>query len=108
MTERHGDNWFFRLKNYTKAQALSGGPINSMARVVERSAKVLFLVSSGIHHHGNADSEAHDSRRFGFHSFPFLFSVKTKRENYSTCCSIGYVNENLLVGRVRKLSVTGE
>jgi hypothetical protein len=80
MAERHGDHWFFRLKNSTKAQALSGGPIHSMARVVERSAKVLFLVSSGIHHHGNADSEAHDSRRFGFHCFPCLFSVKAKKK----------------------------
>ena len=80
MAERHGDHWFFRLKNSTKAQALSGGSIHSMARVVERSAKALFLVSSGIHHHGNGDSAAHDSRRFGFHCFPRLFSVKTKKK----------------------------
>ena len=77
---RHGDHWFFRLNNSTKAQASSGGSIYSRVRVTDRSATALFLVSLGIYHHGNADSEAHDSRRSDFHCLPCSFSAKTKKK----------------------------
>ncbi|HBP55368.1 MAG TPA: hypothetical protein DD687_05395 [Verrucomicrobiales bacterium] len=80
MAERHVDRWFFSLKNSTKAQAFSGGSVHSKVKVADRSAKALFLASSGIHHHGNGESQAHDSRRSGFHCFPCSFSVKTKKQ----------------------------